>query len=264
MKNEVEQFFEGLPSEDKREADIFGTNQKPTENVEPAPKKEDEEGDDEPRKNRRHRRLEEALQKERESNIALNERVKTLAELAQERNEEKAAMNVDERFVRLFGADENGKEISRHFTEILNKTRNEAEENALKRFNEQQQQVLNEQKGYESFIDDQLETLEDTYNVDLTSDSPKARKSRREFLELIEKVSPKDQNGDIVDYADFGSTFDIYQSSMTKADDSMNRRKEIASRSIQRESSAPAEPAGPQGPMTFERAKAEINRLLNQ
>ncbi len=262
-RNEVEKFFEGLPSEDKAEADIFNTNS--PAKVEPeVPAKETDE-DEEPRKNRRHRRLEEQLQKERESNIALNERVKTLAEVAREREIEKAGMNVDERFIRLFGDTDTGKEISRQFTHILAETKTAAEENALNRFNEQQMQVVQQQREYESFIDEQLEALEDFHNVDLTSDAPKARKARREFLEMVQDLSPKDQDGTITDYADFGSTFEVYQKTHNdKSDESLNRRKEIASRSMERSSSAPNESQTPAGRMNFSRAKNEINKMFNQ
>lgn len=260
--NEVNKFFEELPSEDKQEADIFNTN--PTEKVEPEiPVKE--EGDEEPRKNRRHRRIEAQLQEERETSIALNERVRTLSEMLQERNTDKSTMAVDERLARLFGADENGKEISRHFTQILADTKTEAEENALNRFNQQQQQVVEQQKEYESFIDDQLESLEDEHGVDLTSDAPKARKARREFLEMVQDLSPKDRDGTITDYADFGSTFDVYQRTHTeKPDESINRRKEIASRSMQRSGNSGGYEQAPTGPMTFARAKEQINKMMNQ
>lgn len=258
-QNEVEKFFGNLPAEDKQESDIF----RPTEQVETqAPEKEDE---DEPRKNRRHRRLEDALQRERESNIALNERVRTLAEIAQERQGEKENMRVDERFVRLFGDNETGKEISRHFTEILAETKAEAEENAVQRFNQQQIDAQEQQKEYESLIDDHLEELEDAYNIDLTSDAPRARKTRREFLELVQSVSPKDENGTITDYADFGSTFEMYQKTREeKPDESLNRRKEIASRSMQRSGNYSAATPVPAGRMSFSRAKNEINKLFEQ
>lgn len=231
--SEVSKFFDGLPSDDGREENLF---KKTTEQVEDTPVKEDE--DEEPRKNRRHRRLEQQLQQERESSIALNERVKTMAEMLKDRDAEKEKMAVDDRLTRLFGADENGKEISRHFTKILEETKFEAEENALKRFNEQQLEIANEEKQYESFIDEQLEAIEDEHGIDLTSDAPKARKARREFLGMVQDLSPKNGDGTITDYADFGSVFDVYQKTqIEKPDESLNRRKEIASRSMQRSGS---------------------------
>lgn len=259
--NEVDKFFGELPSEDKREQDIFNT--KSTEEVVP-PKDPVDADEDEPRKNRRHRRLEEALQRERESNIALNERVRTLAEMTEARNSEKENLKVDERFVRLFGDNEQGKEISRHFTQILAETKFEAKEEAIREFEQQQVETVQQQRQYEQLIDDQLESLEDAYNIDLTSDAPKARKARREFLELVQDLSPKDEDGTITDYADFDSTFQVYQkTSQERPDDSQNRRRDIASRSLGRtNNSVPTEM--PKGRMDFARAKNEINKLLNQ
>lgn len=260
--NEVDKFFGDLPTEDKREQDIF--NDKPTEKVE-APAKDSENTEDEPRKNRRHRRLEDALQRERESNIALNERIRTLAEVSAERGPERDNLKVDDRLVRLFGEDEKGKEISRHFTQILADTEQKAKEAAVREFEERQVQSLQQQREYENLIDDQLEALEDNYNIDLTSDAPKARKARREFLEMVQSLSPKDEDGTITDYADFGSTFEVYQKTSQEKtnDESQNRRKDIASRSMQR-STAPVSSDTPTGPMNFKRARNEINKLFSQ
>lgn len=227
--NEVEKFFNSLPSEDKKEAEIF---QQPNANTPVTEKKEEE--DTEGRKNRRHRRLEEALQRERDSNIALNERIKVLAEQENYKRESREG-DVDPRLVRVFGDNDVGKEIARNFSEILSETAEQARSRAIEEIEGRRISEQQEQKEYESLIDSRLESLEDTHNIDLTSDAPKARKARREFLEMVEKLSPKDEEGTITGYADFDATFDQYLKSQDKPDAS--RQKELASISMQRSGS---------------------------
>lgn len=227
--NEVDKFFEGLPSQDTKIDDILTPEKEIVEEV--------EDSKSEGRKNRRHRRLEEALQAERESNIALAERIKVLAEV----KDQSSSSSVDPDLIRVFGDTDAGKEVARIMEARMARVAEEAEERAVRKMEERQTFALEEQKKYESVIDSQLEALEDEYNTDLTSDSPKARRERREFLELVQSLSPKDENGSITAYADFGSTFEVYKNSREKADNS--RQKEIASRSMQKSGSASGDKA---------------------
>lgn len=241
--NEIDKFFGELPSEDKKIADVFA-QETPT-----APAAIDgtaisnpEEG--EGRKNRRHRRLEEALKKERESNIALNARIQALAEVRNSPRDTESS-NIPAEWVALYGNTPESQKAWQMQERLFDNRAAKIKEETLQEFEQQQVKVQQEQKQFESFIDSQLETLEDEFNVDLTSDAPKARKSRREFLEMVQSLSPKDDNGTITDYADFGSTFEVYQkTNLEKTDETINRKKEIASRSMQR----PTNNGGEQSP----------------
>jgi len=231
MTTEVDKFFEGLPSQDKKLADVFEAPKTPEqgEKLEDKPKDDDE---SEIRKNRRHRRLEEQLQKERESNIALAERIKVLAEVDKTIKESDGA--IDPRLIRVFGTTDEAKEIARHFTEILNETKESARKETLEEIESKQAELVKEQQNYESQIDSELEALEEEHDIDLTSNAPAARKTRKEFLELVQSLSPKDVDGSITGYADFGSTFDLYQRTKEEAKNDNSRNKEVASKSMQR------------------------------
>lgn len=229
IKTEVDKLFENLPSEDKKEQDIFDEKKEPEKVIEKVEEKE-EEGESEVRKNRRHRRLEEQLQRERESNIALNERLKVLAEQDKVIKESDGA--IDPRLIRVFGTTDEAKEIARHFTEILSETEQKARESVIREIEQRENSVREEQAQYEKQIDSELEAIEDEFNVDLTSDTPKATKMRKEFLGLVQTLSPKDEDGTITGYADFGATFEQYQKSIPKVDNT--RREEIADKSMQR------------------------------
>lgn len=231
--NEIDKFFDDLPKQDQKVADVFN-DKKPEE----APEKEEEvienkeespeEG--EPRKNRRHRRIEEQLQKEREANIALAERVKILSEVDKFAKDE----GIDPRIAKMFDGSDIGKENALRLSEVISDMSAKAKEEALQEIEQREARKQEEQKEYESFIDNELESLEDEYNVDLTSDAPSARKARRELLEMVSDLSPKDENGTITGYADFHSTFQVLQKTRTEQKVDNSRRAEIASKSMQR------------------------------
>ncbi len=246
--NEVEKFFSDLPKADDKEADIFGD--KKEEEKKPAaeiPAKDKAEGDeeDEPRKNRRHRRLEEQLERERKSNIALNERLMAVIEGRQGAPaSQSSASEVPPEWIALYGDTPEAQKAWKVQERILQSVKTEAKEEAIREIEERQSQARAEQQKFESFIDSQLESLEDAYDVDLTSDAPAARKARREFLEMVTELSPKDEHGNITAYADFGSSFKIYKGSKlaeTKPDETVSKAKEIAGRSMQQSSQGAAQ-----------------------
>lgn len=224
-ESEVNKFFEGLPSEDKQVAMVFEEDkgaQKPPS----APTEETDE--DDVHKNRRQRRLEQKLQQERASNILLAERLRAATELDKTKKENP---DVDGRLIEIFGTEETGKKLAKHFSELLNETKASAREEALQEIEQAQNSEKEEVSKAEDEIDQNLEAIEDAYGVDLTSDTKEASSKRKQFLELVEKMSPKDEDGNLTDYADFNSVYEVFQDSH-KIDNS--RQKEIASRSMQR------------------------------
>ncbi len=116
---------------------------------------------------------------------------------------------------------------------LLNRYKQDAKEEALQELSNQRDREAKEQKDYESYIDAQLEALEDDHNVDLTSDAPAARKARRELLELVEKLSPKNEDGEITGFADFGTSWDVYSERRQKST-SVQQKKEIAAQTMNR------------------------------
>jgi hypothetical protein len=231
-KSEVDKFFETLPSEDKKEADVFEDKKPSIENK--APEKENDE--DEPHKNRRQRRLEQKYQQERESNIVLAERLRAATELDKAKKENP---NIDARLIEIFGTEETGKKLAKHFSDLLSETREGAREETLREIAQLESNEKAEVEQAETQIDEELEAIEDAYGVDLTSNTKEATSRRQQFLTLVEKMSPKDEDGTITDYADFQSVYEVYSTTANKVDNS--RQKEIASRSMQRSGSSKSE-----------------------
>lgn len=236
-ENEVDKFFADLPTEDKKEQDIFDTNPAPTEPTEPKEPVADE--GEEGRKNRRHRRLEEALQRERESNIALNERIKVLAEV-DKRIAQPSDADVPAEWIALMGDSPEALKAWKLQQNFLLQAVEKGKQEAIEALEARRRAEIEAEREAEQLIDSKLEEIEDTFNVDLTSNSPAARKARTEYLDLLEKISPKNESGSVTDYADFHSTFELYQKTRSTEKPDNSQRKQIADRSMQRPSSAPS------------------------
>ncbi len=263
--NEVDKFFDELPSEDRKGADVFNDSkeEKPVVKTEDGAEKLE---DREARKNRRERRQDAKLEAKDAMIEALNDRVKQLSqsESTKFQSEFKSSGEVPSEWIALYGDSPEAKRAWQMNEVLLNKAKQEAKDEALKEFESRQSASSQAARQAEEFIDQSLEDLEDKYNVDLTSKAPAAAKSRREFLGLVEELSPKDSDGLILAYADFDKTFEIYQNSRKseKAADTTNRQKELAGRSMNRGGGAAGSEI-PEGPINFQTARTAIRKMLN-
>lgn len=223
-KGTVDEFFENLPSEDKKvKADIFEKEPEKAkvEDSVVAPEK------DEPHKNRRHRRLEQELEREREARIRAEEALKHSEVQSFTKD-----IEVPDKWLRIYGDNENSRLAWKLQQEIFEEQANRIRQEALEVQQEREIEEQQEEAMYEDFIDSELEAIEDEYGIDITGDSKSSKQIRQEFLTLIEELSPKDREGNIIEYADFDSTFRIYQNQIEKAD--KTRHREIASRSMEK------------------------------
>ena len=179
-------------------------------------------------KNRHIRRLEGKLQAEREASIAREARIEALSE-AQKFRQETGADDLDQMVARIYGTD---KPENAAATELLQKAlkgystraKEEAISTLREEFQAQQQEESKEKETVESYI----EQVEDRYGVDLTSTAA-ARERQQEFRDLWFRLSPKDRNGDVVEYADPYEVYDIYSSRQPQ-----NRAQGLAARQMVR------------------------------
>lgn len=216
----MQQFLGDIPVlENQNVDDIFA---KPVIETTEVPTK-----DEEVHKNRQHRRLESRLQEEREANIALNARLQALSEAQKFATDIEGS--IDESLLRLYGDNDTGRQAAKITQNLLNRTRDEATHAALEKFQETQQQEANEIAEQHGVLDGMLEELEDEFNVDLTSNTAEAKRARIGFFATLERVSPKDKEGNVKDYADPIATWEFYQS-QNKPDN--NRAKDLGSRSM--------------------------------
>ncbi len=238
-KNEVDKFFEGLPSEEKQEADIFAEPSAEQGQQQQAPEQGEEGGTagsskeaNEPRKNRRHRRLEQQLQEERTARLIAEARAEGRSE-AQRFSQETAA-DVPVKWLQMYGDTPESRQAWSLQKELFDDHAKKVREDTIKEIETRDAKAKQAEKEFEKFIEDELESIEDEFDIDLTSDAPAAKKARREFLEMVQSLSPKGDDGSITGYADFEQTWRIYDKQRgTKAPDA-SRNKEIAARGMQR------------------------------
>ncbi len=232
-KPEVDNFFDGLPEADKEVANIFDAEIPEKGEKKEDPKEEEPEG----RKNRRHRRLEKQLQTERELRIAAEAKAEGRAE-AEGSSKEASVDGMPASWKATYGDSPESRQAWAVQSEIMAQYAEQAKTAAIAEIEHTQAQERAAQKEFETFIDNELESIEDEFDVDVTSNSPAAKKARREFLDLVQQLSPKDEDGQVTGYADFQEAFKIYQEKKSKPDNS--RQKEIASRSMERPGSETA------------------------
>ena len=96
-------------------------------------------------------------------------------------------------------------------------------------------QALNElQEGFEN--------IQDTFGVDITSNKPQAVATRKEFIDFVKRVAPKDDDGQVVEFPDLEETFQLFQDIQKSKQPTSNRAKELAARSTARSSDASVTP----------------------
>lgn len=186
-----------------------------------AEEKTDEEPEEEP-KNRSERRLREKLEKERVANIELNARLNALSEAQKFRQDE---ADPYEAVTKIYGTDTAEAQAA---TEILKNALRGVEErsksSALDEFRQERQREQEEVRKAGERLDSYIEEIEDEHNVSFT---PQMQKS---YFTLLEKMSPKDSDGNIIEYADPHSVYELFSEKLQKRTDS--KAKDLSSRSM--------------------------------
>lgn len=118
-----------------------------------------------------------------------------------------------------------------------------ASERAVQEFKAQAEAQVKEDQRAQKELDEAFESIEETYNVDLSSSSPVARKMRSDFVDFVRRIAPKDASGEVIAFPDMSSAFEEFQE-RTKRPAGNSRAKELASRSMSRSSDASVQPTG--------------------
>lgn len=226
MPNEVDQFLEGLdnqPKEDpfKQESeDPFAS----TEEKVITPKEEIEE------KLPFHKdpKVQRYIQKEIEK-ATKNTSVET--KFIQEVKQESDA--ADDVLTRIIGNDTPEKQSAiKDFKKVLNGMKDEAKQEALQEIQNQSEYEREAEIDAQNTLTEAFEELEEEFNVDLSSNSPIAKKTRNEFIDFVRRVAPKDEDGQVTEFPDFKETYQLFKE-MRKPEPN-TRAKELSSRSMQR------------------------------
>lgn len=233
--NEQDQFLEGL-KEDQKPIDVLEAPLGPTGAT---PPKEDEqhgatgatgaegEDDDEANgikpRNRRERRLVQKLNEERESSIFLAGKLEARNEAARAVTEESDYLKAVER---IYGTDTPEAQLA---TDLLKKaiigSREDAKREAIE---EMRAERIREQEAILAAnreLDNVLEDIEDTYDVTLSEAQQKS------FFQLLHKMSPKDREGTVIEFADPHAVWEVFQDRITRRGTD-NRAKNLSARSM--------------------------------
>lgn len=185
-------------------------------------KKEEPEDDGMKLRNRREKRLAEKLEAERESSIRLAERLATITEA--QKFKEDTDGDYLKGIEKIYGT-ETPEAVTA--TELLKSALKgvgeKATERALVQFREEQAKANEAVKNEEKALDSMIEEIEDESNAILTDSQKKG------FFSMLEKMSPKDKDGNVIAYADHHSVWEMYQSKTVKTE---NRAKDLSSRSM--------------------------------
>jgi hypothetical protein len=216
--------LEGAPTDDLLE--------KPLEVEEAKVEPEKVETEDEVKlKNRRERRLYEKFESRGKEVNALTEEVVKLRNIVESQTVRQNSGDAEylKKVERIFG---DASPEAREATELLkgalqgvhDTARKEALDEALTRFEQdkrqEQEAVANEEKN----LDEILDAVEEDHGIDMSDEA-----ERKGFLGLLEKLSPKDKEGNIVEYADADATAELYKSRKVAPS---TRAKELAGRSM--------------------------------
>lgn len=147
-------------------------------------------------------------------------------------------------FIKLVGNDtEEKREVLKDLSNYFGTLKGEARQEFLQELKQQQQQQVEADKKAQNELNEYFEEIEETYNVDLSSKSATAKKTRSEFIDYVRKIAPKNEDGEVSGFPDLVAAYETFQELSKRT--APSRAKELASRGLTRSTdAAPALPAG--------------------
>lgn len=185
---------------------------------------DDDEGKDGKPRNRRERRLTAKLQAERESSMFLAGKLEARTEASKAITEEADYLKAVER---IYGMDTPEAQLA---TDLLKKAivgaREDAKREAITEVREERKREANEQRAAEKELDDMVDEIEDEFGITLTDTQERA------FFQLLEKMSPKNDDGSVREYADSHAVWEVFQEKLRKPTGTTSQAKNMSSRSM--------------------------------
>lgn len=145
------------------------------------------------------------------------------------RQEVKEKLNLPPALIKLVGNDTPEKrEALKELSEYLDSLPAKAQEQFQAKMKAEADQVAAQDKAALEELNTGFESIEEDYGVDLTSDS----KTRASFLEYLRKISHKNADGEVDQFADIPAAWEDFQE--RNKPKSAGRAKELASRGLTR------------------------------
>lgn len=232
MLNEQEQFLQDTNSDpmkvDVLDQPLIPQTSEKTEEEGAGDSSTDNEGASEkgelkPR-NRRERRLMEKLDAERQSSAFLAGKLEARTEAGKALTEEEDYIKSIER---IYGTETPEAQLA---TDLLKKAitgaRDDAETRAYERMRKERDDESQAATDAETELDNIIDEIEEEYEVTLTAPQEKS------FFQLLEKMSPKDKDGNVTEYADAHSVWEVFSEKLQKNKTADTRAKDMSSRSM--------------------------------
>lgn len=234
MSNEVDNFLDGLKGE--QNGDPFAPqSEDPFENKSETKEIEGEKEEDEkPLPFHKDPKVQKFIEKEiskRLSEIKPTEETRFKEDIGDKEDE------ITDVLTRIIGNDTPEKlSAIKDFKKVIMDREDRGAEKAIQAIQAERQEEQEVYKDAENEVEQGFENIADTFGVDL--DAPQSSRMRNNFIDFLAKISPKDGEGNIVEYADFETSFETFQEINKKTMPSNSRNKELASRSVSRGSDA--------------------------
>ena len=176
-------------------------------------------------RNRRERRLMEKLEAERSSAMQLSQRLEAMSGAQRAMTEEEA--DYLKSVERIYGTDSPEAEMATNLLkQAFNGVLNDAEQRAYQRLMQEQESQVSAVREAEEEIDYIVDEIMDTYGVDL---SPEQEVS---YLQLMERMSPKDRNGEVIGLADPHAVWEVFTERSNPRSNAGSQARDLASRSL--------------------------------
>lgn len=230
--NEVDEFLGGLDNSPKD--DVFKPEVADPFKREDTKVEGDEKKDDKPLPFHQDPKVQRFIAKEVEKR--LGDRQPEVERFVQETKSEESDEVMDV-LTRIIGNDTPEKLAAiKDFKKVLGNLEEKGAQRALAQLDAQANEERQAEIEAQNELADGFQAIEDTFDVDLTSSNPQAKKERSEFVDFIKRVSPKDEDGQVTSFPDLEETYKLFKE--TKKPESNNRAKELSSRSMARSSDA--------------------------
>ncbi len=131
----------------------------------------------------------------------------------------------------------------RDLRKVLGNMEEKAAQAAVSRLDAQEQEQLEQERAVQAQLDDSFEEIEETFNVDLSSNTAQARKNRSEFVDYVRKIAPKDENGEVSSFPDLPAAWEEFQERSKRAAPTNSQAKALASRGVARSTDTSVIPA---------------------
>lgn len=186
-------------------------------------------GQREERLNRRDRRYMKKLEADRDSAIQMADRLARISEAQKARTDEPEAYL--KQVEKIYGNNSpEAIEATDLLKTALQSVKKQATEDALAQLREEQQKERDAVASEEKSLDAMIEDIEDETGQTLDEQTKKG------FFQLLEKLSPKDKDGNVIAYADHNAVWDELQARKVPV---QNRAKDLAARSMVNSGSSP-------------------------